>query len=1113
MSSPSPFRLSVPTSSCSRALNGALALLVLSSGAAFADAASDANANAKKAHAVLADNCLSCHGAAKQAAGLRLDTREGILKGAESGPVVVDNDPAKSSLAQVLSHTGEVRMPPKAKLKAEDIAAIEGWIRNGFPLLGAGAAPVVAKEKEKGAETKLDPAVAEFFETQVRPVLANSCYGCHGPDKQMAALRLDSKAALLKGSDNGPVVVPGDPDKSVLIQAVRHSGAIKMPAGKGKLPPGEIEALETWVKMGVPWPGGEVSAAALAAAKSGEYTITPEQRSFWSFQPVRSYAPPKVKTKGWASSPIDLFVLAKLEARGLSPSKPADRRTLIRRATYDLHGLAPTPTEVDAFVKDTAPDAWAKVVDRLLASPRYGEKWGRHWLDIARYADTKGYVFVEDRRYEHAYNYRDWVIRAFNEDLPYDQFIVQQLAADRLLLQDAMGDPRPLAAMGFLRVGRRFLNQQPDIIDDRIDTTMRGFQGLSTACARCHDHKFDPIPAKDYYSLYGVFANSVEPDPVPISPREISAPWQAHDQKVRDAKNQHDGTIRAQVKRLREMLARNESLPDEVKSTLGGLRENDLPNGDQMGKLEPSFEASARESLKSSSQNLEDLRKSYPRAPERAMTMADAPKLSTQHIFKRGNPGNRGEEAPRRFHAILSSGERPVWDKSSGRLELAQAIASKENPLTARVMVNRLWQHHFGAGIVRTPSDFGTRGDKPTHPELLDYLARQFMDGGWSLKKMHRSMMLSSTYKQSSGHNPKYFPRDPENLLLWRMNRRRLEFEDLRDSLLAAAGKLDATVGGPSVDLWQAPYSPRRAVYGTIERQNLPGIFRTFDFANPDSSSAQRFRTTVPQQALFLMNAQFVVEQAKHVASLPEVLGKADDAAQVRTLYYRLFGRTPSAQELALAQKYLQLASAPPKSLVPTSQLWSYGYGSFDEAAKRVASFTPFSTFKNNVYQAHAEMPHASVGWVQLTPTGGHTGKDAQHAAIRRWTAPQYGVVLIKGKASHPSPNGDGVELRIVSSRAGLLGAWTVQNSQAETIVEKVEVKRGDTIDFITSCRANDNSDSFGWSAAIVTSDNKNSWDSTTGFKSPPPAPQPPLKPLERYAQVLLMTNEFFFVD
>ena len=1058
----------------------------------------------EKAHQILTDNCLMCHGEKKPKAGLRLDTRAGVLEGAGTGPVVVENDPKKSPLAQVLHPGYEVQMPPKGALKAEEIAAIEAWIQAGFPFANEPATATASTSEEK-----LDAQIIEFFETKVRPVLANNCYSCHGEKKQMASLRVDSKAALLKGSDNGPVLVPNDPDGSKIIQAIRHSGEIKMPMGKPKLPAADIANLEAWVKMGAPWPGGEVSAAALAAAQSGEYVITPEQRAFWSFSPVRNYAPPKVKNGGWATSPIDNFVLAALEKKNLAPNKMADRRTLIRRATYDLHGLPPSPQEVEAFVNDKAPDAWAKVIDRLLASPRYGERWGRHWLDIARYADTKGYVFEEDRRYEHAYNYRDWVVRAFNEDLPYDQFIIQQLAADRLVMDDVMGNPRPLAALGFLRVGRRFLNSQPDIIDDRIDTTMRGFQGLSTACARCHDHKFDPIPTKDYYSLYGVFASSTEPPPQPISPREISQPWLDNQQKIREAQNEADNLLRETVKQLRERVKNKEELPEEVGKTLAGLREDQLPNGDQAGKLEVAFPNEAREKLKALNANLDTLRKNAPPTPELAMTMADADTPVEQHIFKRGNQGNQGDVAPRRFHAILSQGERTEW-KGSGRLELAQSIASKDNPLTARVMVNRLWQHHFGAGLVRTPSDFGTRGDKPTHPELLDYLAKTFMDEGWSIKKMQRLIMLSSTYQQSSDWNDKNFQADPENLLLWRQNRTRLEYEDIRDSLLLVAGQLDDKIGGPAIDVWQAPYSKRRTLYGTIERQNLPGIFRTFDFASPDTSSAQRFRTTVPQQALFMMNNDFVIEQAQALASAPQVLAATNDA-RVRAIYRQLFERAPNDAELKLARKYLQSANAPTKPVAAPVELWSYGYGGWDEADKSV-KFAPLKTFADNQYRAGEKMPDDALGYVSVTSSGGHPGHDAQHAAIRRWTAPQDATISIGGEGNHPNEQGDGVELSIVASRGGALGNWTAFHGKAETKVERVEVKKGDTIDFIASPRTNDGFDSFSWNVTIANLDGKVSWDSPSGFRGPA-VPLTPLNAWERYVQLLLMSNEFFFID
>ncbi len=432
------------------------------------------------------------------------------------------------------------------------------------------------------------------------------------------------------------------------------------------------------------------------------------------------------------------------------------------------------------------------MVDRLLASPGYGERWGRHWLDYARYADTKGYVFMEDRKYPFAYKYRDWVVRALNEDMPYDQFLIQQIAADRL---PTAADTGTLAALGFLTVGRRFLNNQADIIDDRLDVLCRTTMGLTVTCARCHDHKFDPITAKDYYALYGVFSSTVEP-----------------------------------------------------------------------------------------------------KEPAEVMSMADAPQPHNVRVFIRGNPGNPGDEAPRRFLACLAGDDAPLFAQGSGRLELAQAIARRDNPLTARVLVNRVWLQYFGAGLVRTPSDFGLRSEPPTHPKLLDYLALRFMDEGWSLKQLHRLILLSSTYQQASGsaaNAPPQAQRDPENRLLARMNRRRLDLEALRDSLLCVSGALDRTLGGPAVDLASEPFSHRRTIYGLIERQNLPGMFRTFDFAGPDTHSPQRFVTTVPQQALFLMNSRFVAEQSRLLAAAGEIQSAADPRERVTRLYRRAWADRP----------------------------------------------------------------------------------------------------------------------------------------------------------------------------------------------------------------------------
>jgi hypothetical protein len=938
------------------------------------------------------------------------------------------------------------------------------------------AAPPTAAAAQRPAVPKAVPPKAadaqlqahDFFETKVRPVLAASCYSCHGPERQMAGIRLDSRAAMLKGGNTGPVLAPGDPEKSALVRAVRHTGKVKMPPS-GKLPEATIQALTDWVKIGAPWPDTPVSS--VASSPSNRFTITAQQQRHWAFQPVRKPGLPVVKNTSWPTSPIDFFVLTRLEKRGLQPNPQASKLTLIRRATFDLTGLPPTVAEIDAFLADRSPDAFARVVDRLLASPRYGERWGRHWLDVARYADTKGYSFTEDSRYPHAFTYRDYVIRAFNQDLPYNQFLVEQLAADRLVASQASGVRREasekadgganagveeqkltphasrltpatpkLAAMGFLTVGRRFLNSQPDIIDDRIDVVMRGTMGLTVSCARCPDHKFDPIPTKDYYSLYGVFASSTEPAPVVITPPSRNEPFFAHEKRLKAAESEVSELTETQVERLRtqfraraadymlavrelertpeaksaeawaaerglnplvlkrwqkllsetprrfapifqpwkefeskappapgdpqaardvhplvaRMLAERQpgtpaelaqrygavfaevekrwqerrqlhriaaalakesgqkepepptALPDAAEETVRQvLYGRESPPSVKEEELEPFFEAAARDSLKTLQEKVAKLRETMPPAPEYAMVLQDGKEPRNAKVFVRGNPRNPGEEAPRQFLQIVAGEKRQPFQDGSGRLELARAIADPRNPLTPRVMVNRVWLHHFGEGLVRTPGDFGMRSDPPTHPELLDYLSTRFMEQGWSVKKLHRLIMLSSTYQMTSDINPRGEKADPENRLLWRMNRRRLELEPLRDSLLAVAGRLDRRIGGPAVEITKAPFPARRTVYGFIDRQNLQGLFRTFDFASPDTTTAQRYRTTIPQQALFMLNSPFVAEQVRALAARSDLLAYQEPERRINYLYRLLFGRLPSAEERALGSKFV----------------------------------------------------------------------------------------------------------------------------------------------------------------------------------------------------------------
>ncbi|MHB1308440.1 MAG: DUF1553 domain-containing protein, partial [Limisphaerales bacterium] len=760
----------------------------------------------------------------------------------------------------------------------------------------------------------------EFFESRIRPVLVDHCHSCHSAtaDRIRGGLRLDTREAWRKGGDSGPAVVPGDPEASLLIEAVRYTNPdLEMPPKGQRLSPAQIADLETWVRWGAPDPRGAESPTSAGS------TDLEKARSHWAFQPVIKPAVPAVRDATWGRNAIDAFVLSGLEAAGLAPAPAADGRTLLRRVTYDLTGLPPSPDEMDAFLGDPSADAYERAVDRLLASARYGERWGRYWLDVARYADTKGYVFQEERRYAFAYTYRDYVIDSLNADKPYDRFVLEQLAADQL---DPGDDPRALAAMGFLTLGRRFLNNANDIIDDRIDVTMRGLQGLTVSCARCHDHKFDPIPIRDYYSLHGVFASSEEPAEKPVLPGRVDPADQALyvkeqarlEEAIAQKTDEEVASYRSQLRERRgdyeqaakevvaqggaEVLAKIAAERNLVPQVLergvaaaggGGKDPFELPK-EQVLRL---AEVRLHEATAPLRNELSRLDVTHAGAPSRAMVLVDRATPVQPRVFIRGNPGNRGPEVPRQFLEILGGPDRKPFTQGSGRLELARAIASEQNPLTARVMVNRVWLGHFGQALVRTPSDFGVRTEAPPHRELLDYLAATFMEHGWSLKRLHRLIVLSSSYRQSTRPDAEAARADPGNHLVWRMNPRRLDFEAMRDTLLAAGGNLDLTAGGRPGEITGDAPSRRRTIYGFIDRQNLPGLFRTFDFANPDSSSPQRFSTTVPQQALFLMNAPLVAEQARQLVRRPEVTAAGTDPERLQRLHRLVYQRPAGAED------------------------------------------------------------------------------------------------------------------------------------------------------------------------------------------------------------------------
>lgn len=746
---------------------------------------------------------------------------------------------------------------------------------------------------------ELTPAQIQFFETRVRPVLADNCYRCHSQqaEKVKGGLLLDSREGVLKGGDTGPALVPGDPEHSLLVKAIRYTDAdLQMPPKGKKLSDTAIADLVAWVQMGAPDPRTTTPSSASWAASA---------KSHWAWQPLTQPAPPEVKNRDWVQSPVDQFILAKLEEKGLAPNPPADKRALIRRATFDLIGLPPTSAEVEDFVKDDSTNAFAKVVDRLLASPHYGERWARHWLDVARYSDTKGQIRRQrdDPNYPFAWTYRDYVIRSFNDDKPYNLFIIEQLAADKLPATKA--NPTNLCALGFLTVGDRFMGMPNDIINDRIDVVTKGFLGLTVSCARCHDHKFDPIPTKDYYSLFGVFASCAEPQFEPVIEKNVGGP-EYHDyytQRMELQRQELD--IREKFREMRK---------NKDRQGLRQLQREERENQVKIARLEMT----------------------HPGAPVRAMVLEDLLRPRDFPVLIRGDAGNKGPVVPRHFLEVLSSSARPAFTNGSGRLDLAWAIASKDNPLTPRILVNRLWQYHFGEGFVPTPDDLGTRSDPPTHPELLDYLASRFVGEGWSLKKMHRLLMLSSVYQESSASNPRQAQADPRNHLLWRANIRRLDFEELRDSLLAIGGDLDQTLYGKPVDIETEPYSTRRTIYGRVDRSDVADVMINFDFANPDLETGRRHETTVPQQALFMMNSPLVVEEARRLVRLPEFAAGKDDHDRIDFLYRRIYQRPPNEEEINLGLAFI---AGEPEREKPLSDTTLVRPASLDNRGVRTGQF------------------------------------------------------------------------------------------------------------------------------------------------------------------------------
>ena len=821
-------------------------------------------------------------------------------------------------------------------------------MRHGFPFASAVFFAAITWTAGSAPVAPISPDDLQFFETKIRPVLADQCYRCHSEqaEKLRGGLHLDTRAATLEGGESGPALVPGKPEESRLIEAIRYGNPdLRMPPKGNKLPDSIIADFVEWVRRGAPDPRTTTAAASSVATTH----IYAPSKDHWSFKPVIQPAVPTTQHPDWCLTPVDNFILTDLEASGMQPSPAADRRTLLRRATYDLTGLPPTENEIQAFIGDTAPDAYAKVVERLLASPHYGEHWARYWLDVARFSDTKGTIKRgQDPRYIDAWTYRDYVIDAFNTDKPYNTFISEQLAADALVLQslgrktlpadDSPGDRHSLAAMGFLTLGNQFDGNTNDVINDRIDVTTKAFLGLTVSCARCHDHKFDPIPTKDYYSLYGIFANSTQPR------RTIDLPTLQPVSSTAD---------------YRDYLAQNQTLQDKE----AALRE-EFQSLRRVGEIAPEKRKQLLREQSILQSKIGDLDATHPGAPPRAEILADVGYLHDFPVLIRGEAQNKGDIVPRHFLEILSPdpAHRPVYTHGSGRLDLARDITNPANPLTARVLVNRVWQQHFGEGFVPTPDDLGNQSAPPSHPQLLDYLADRFVKEGWSIKNLHRLIVLSATYRQGGTNNDSsaYAIKDPYNRLLWHSNLRRLDLEEMHDSILAIAGMLDPTVGGKSVRLSSEGFATRRALYTFIDRRNPPELFTQFDFPSPDVPSGRRYETTVPQQALFFMNNPLIIETARKLTRRPEFTKLTNTEDRVISLYVTILQRQPTLREIALATSYVQATPTGASANAPAHTAPSFSFSSQPQ------KFNPLFRFADTGPVGGAKNQGPIDGWTRL---------------------------------------------------------------------------------------------------------------------------------------------------
>ncbi|MFN7803852.1 MAG: PSD1 and planctomycete cytochrome C domain-containing protein [Planctomycetaceae bacterium] len=967
-----------------------------------------------------------------------------------------------------------------------------------------------------GSSRGAEPPV---FERDVRPILKTYCLDCHGAEEKLkGGLDLRLRRFALKGGDSGPALVPGDLAGSLLVERVKSGD---MPPAEKKVPPEKLAVCEAWVAAGAPV--GREEPETLPPG----LPITPEDRAYWFFQPLKRPEAPQVPgtvaspaeqaaqpQADLVRTPIDQFVVAKLRDKGLKLAPEADRLTLLRRVAFDLTGLPPTQAELDEYLADASADAYEKMVDRYLKSPAYGERWGRHWLDIAGYADSEGNG-NEDTPRAFAYKYRDYVIRAFNADKPFDQFVTEQLAGDELVPQPwnnlAPEQIEKLVATGFLRMGVDQTATGGDseeatnlVVGDMLKIVSTSLLGLSVGCAQCHDHKYDPISQADYFRLRAIFEPALDP-----------AHWRRPGQRLvslyTDADRAKAATVDAeaqvlqtaynekQQKLVMEAFEKNlEKFPEDLR---GPLREayttpadkrNDAqkklldsnPNANINPGVLYQYNQAAADDLKKDMEKINAKRAEKPVEDFVSVTNEVPGTIPETKLFYRGDYRDKRQViTPGDLTIAAAEGQRleiptknPELPTTGRRLAWAKHLTKGDHPLLGRVLVNRIWMHHFGRGIVETPAEFGQLGTRPTHPELLDWLAVEFANRGWSLKALHRLIMTSQVYRQSAvaaatpagGVEPAQV--DTLNSLYWKFPLRRLEAEALRDRMLAASGRLDQTPFGHSIPVEEnfagqvqtKDNVARRSLYLQVRRTKPVSFLTTFDAPVMTVNCERRMSSTGALQSLMLMNNDAVLKEAEHFAQ------------RIRKETPAEFARDLTA---ACASRYPRHTDA-----------WQYGYGAVDAATGKLASFSPLPHFNGSAWQGGATLPDAALGWVLVHGQGGHPG-DAQHASIRRWVAPTTGTVTLAGKLGHGSQNGDGVRARVVSSRTGIAGEWTAKGGEVETPVAQLAVEAGDTLDFVVECRETVESDSYNWGISVkLTSANGQpvgTWDSASDFHGP----------------------------